>query len=153
VIGEIAGTAVLNGRDVLLHHHEAGTGKFLRQSAPGGMVVVSVADEDDLDIRELPAQLGDAPLNQRDRFGIIGIDEDVALRSGDEIRREIVGSDVVEIAGDAKGWRRLIPLRGKLRAYYLRNEKGIEESNEEGKRATHSLQDTASRRSGAPIGV
>jgi len=63
---------------------------------------------------ELEAEFFDAGLNQWNVSLQIAVDEDVALRSGDEIVREAFAADVVEIAGDVKWRERLGPFWGGL---------------------------------------
>jgi hypothetical protein len=48
--------------------------------------------------------------NLRRRRLEVGVDEDVALWSGDEVRGEIAAADVVEVVGDAKGRERSGPV-------------------------------------------
>ena len=43
----------------------------------------------------------------------VAVDEDVALRRGDEVGGEIFAADVIEIAGDAEGRKRPGP-RGRI---------------------------------------
>ena len=49
-----------------------------------------VADEQDLHIREFEAELFDAVSNQWNGLYKAAVDDDVALRRGDEIRRQIL---------------------------------------------------------------
>ena len=75
-----------------------------RISADAGVVVeVGVADEQDLDVAEVEAELRDAFLDQRRRGCQAGVDQDVAGRRDDEIGGEVLAADVVEVVGDAEG--------------------------------------------------
>ena len=70
-----------------------------------------VADEEDLDVAELEAELLDAGSDERDILLEIAVDQDVPFRRGDQIVRESFAADVVEVAGDSE-WRKWLgPIR------------------------------------------
>ena len=77
------------------------------------MVPVRVADEQDLDVAELESEFLDAGANQRDVGLEIAVDQDVPLRRRDQVVREPLAADVVEIAGDPERRKRLGPV-GRL---------------------------------------
>jgi hypothetical protein len=64
-----------------------------------------VADQKDPDIAKLESEFLDAGPNQWNTRLEIAVDEDVALRTGDEIISEAFAADVVQIAGDME-WRK-----------------------------------------------
>src|SRR3954451_6700427 len=74
-----------------------------------------MTDEEDLDIGELETQLFDARSNERDVRFEIAVDENVPLRRGDEIVREPLAADIVQISGEAKRRKRLGPVSVSLR--------------------------------------
>jgi len=78
-------------------------GKAQEFGASGVVVEVGVADEQDLHVAQMEAELGNTPLNKRRRHGEAGVDEDVALRRDDEVGGEVLAADVVEVVGDAEG--------------------------------------------------
>jgi len=62
-----------------------------------------VADEEDFDVAPVKAELLDAVADLWWRGLEVGVDEDVALRRGDEVGREVAAADVVKVVGDAEG--------------------------------------------------
>src|SRR4051812_42464699 len=74
-----------------------------------------MADQQDLDVLELEPELLDAGSDERDIRFEIAVDENVPLRRGDQIVRQPLAADVVEIARNAEGWKWLRPVRVVLR--------------------------------------
>ena len=62
------------------------------------------------DVFELEPQLFDAGLDERDVRLEIAVDENVALRRGDQIVRESLASHVVQVSGDLERWEGLGPV-------------------------------------------
>jgi hypothetical protein len=77
---------------------------------------VRVADEQDLDVGEAESELLDARAQERHGLDEVAVDEDVALGRGDEVARQPLAADVVEVAGNAERRKRLRPIRRTLRA-------------------------------------
>ena len=75
-----------------------------------------MTDQENLDVTELESEFLDAGSNEGNARLEIAVDEDVPLRSGDEVIREAFASDVVEIPGDAERRKWLGPIRIDLRA-------------------------------------
>ena len=73
------------------------------------MVVVAVADEQDLDVAEVEAEGFNALLDEGRAGFEVAVDEDVALGRDDEIGGEVLAADVIEVAGDAEGREGLGP--------------------------------------------
>src|SRR4051812_36755931 len=73
------------------------------------MVEVRLGVEEDLHVADVEAELRDARLDQPRGAGVATVDEDVPLRTRDEKGRDVVGTDVIEIAGDAEWFYRLLP--------------------------------------------
>ena len=83
-------SALFHHGRVGIHHHELRAGHFLHLGDARAMVAMRVADENDLDVAELEAELLDALLDQRHGIFEIGIDQDVALIGRDQERRVIL---------------------------------------------------------------
>jgi hypothetical protein len=73
------------------------------------MIGMRVADEQHLDIRPLEAKLFHACPNEFRRLFEAAVDENVPLRRGDEIRRQVPRADVVQIPRNAMTRIRLCP--------------------------------------------
>src|SRR5271157_5677238 len=73
------------------------------------MIVMSVAVEQELDVFDGEAQVGDALLDDGRGFGQAAIKKNRAVRSLNEERRHIGGADVIDIADDAEWLDRLVP--------------------------------------------
>ena len=83
------------------------------------MIPVRMADQQHLDIAELESQLLDARLDHRHvRLEVTG-DEDVTLRRRDQIVRETLASDLVQVLGDPERGVWLGPVRGALRFSFV----------------------------------
>jgi len=87
------------------------------------MVTVSVTAENDLDVRELEAELCHAGGDLRDGCFVVGVDQDVTFGRGDEIATQVRSADEVDVADDLVGRERFIPvdrLRRRCHARYQR---------------------------------
>src|ERR1044071_2825679 len=87
----------------------------LRDAA--GVIVVRVAAEDVLDVGDFESELLDVRANHRRGLFEAAVEEEVTLRRGDEIRRDVGRSDVIDIADDAERFDRLVP--GARRRFFL----------------------------------
>ncbi len=90
---------------------------------PGAVVVVPVADEQDLDVAEVEAERFDAVLDLRRRGLEIAVDENVALGCRDQVSGQVVAADIIEIAGDAER---------RMRGRPCRIDRGVHLSNGDG---------------------
>ena len=88
--------------DVALHDQVRGTRQLLHASAARVMIPVRVADEKDLHVTELEAKLPDTRPNLWDVGLEVAVDEDVPLGRRDEVAREPLAADVVEVLRDPK---------------------------------------------------
>ena len=126
---EIGATARLDDGDVAVHDVILCAGELNDRSASRAVVVVRVADEENLDIAKVEAERFDTFANERDRRFEAAVDEDEAAGRGDEIRSEVFAADPVHVAprtrtcprgprritGDAEGRKWPRPLRILLR--------------------------------------
>ena len=109
-IVKIGAAAGFDDRDIASHDHVAGAGQFFDLGAAGIVVPMGVADEQNLNIGELEAEAFHARLDQREILREITVDENVPLRCRDQIVRQSFAADVIQVAGDAKGRKRLGPV-------------------------------------------
>jgi len=86
-----------------LGDHDLGVGEALELGEAGDVIEMAVGGGEDFDVRELEAELLDARLDLGDGFGEACVDEDMALRSGDEVGGQIPGADPVDVGDDAEG--------------------------------------------------
>ena len=98
-------------RHVAGHHIVLCAGLADNLRAARAVIVVRVADEQNLDVAEAEAKRLNALANQRRGRREIAVDEDEAFGRGDEVRGEIAAADVIEIARDAEGRKGLSPGR------------------------------------------
>src|ERR1700761_4717563 len=84
-VGEVGAAAGFDGAGVGVHNHVFGVGLFEDGGAATGVVGVSVADEENLDVGWVKAELLDAVEDERRRRDQVGVDEDVAGWRGDEV--------------------------------------------------------------------
>lgn len=82
------------------------------ERAAGAVIIVRVTNEQNFDVAELEAKLGNALANERDRALKIAVNENVAARGVDQIRREPSCSDIIYIAYYSVPRKRLIPIGG-----------------------------------------
>jgi hypothetical protein len=100
---EVGFAARLDDGDVGVHDIVFGAGELLDAGAAGAVVVVGVADEQDLDVAKMEAEGLDALLDEGHAGFKVAIDENVALERDEEIGGEVFAADIVEVAGDAEG--------------------------------------------------
>ncbi len=101
-VGEVRRAAAFHDGHVTLHHHVFRTGLLDDARAAGVVIGMRVTDQQDLDVAVFEAELRHALLDERRRALEAGIDEDVALWSDHEVRREILASHVVQAVGNAE---------------------------------------------------
>jgi len=102
-VGEVGAAAGLDNGHIGIHDEVSGAGELLDAGAAGAVVVVGVADEQNLDVAEVKAEGLNALLDERHRTFKTGVDEDGALGRDDEIGGQTFAAHIVEVAGDAKG--------------------------------------------------
>ena len=107
---EIADAAVLEQHGVGFRHHHARTRQPFELGKPGHVIAVRVRREQDLDVVELEAELLDALPDLGDGLGKPGVDENVAGIGRDEVRRQIVGPDPIDVADQLERRERLRPI-------------------------------------------
>jgi hypothetical protein len=88
---------------------QLGTGRLLEHPQPARVVGVRLRAQEHFDVLDVEAELRDARHDHRRGAGIAAVEHDVALRPGDEEGRDIVRADVVQVAGDAERFGRLLP--------------------------------------------
>ena len=111
VVPEIVLAAGLDQRHVGGHDHVSGAGEPFDHRDAGVVIPVRAADEEDLDVAELEAELLDAGANEREVVFEIAVDEDVALRGRDQVVREGFAADVVEVTGEVE-WGKAVVQSG-----------------------------------------
>jgi len=104
-VSKIGFASRFDHRNIWSHYLVFCSGKVDNFGAASAVVVVCVADEQDLDIAEAEAERLDALADKRCGRFKIAVDENESPRRSDEIGRKIFAADVVEIAGNAK-WRK-----------------------------------------------
>lgn len=114
-VGEVVASAGFDGGHVSVHDHVLCAGELFDECAAAGVIDVGVADEKDLDVTEVKAEFFDAVLDLRDGALEVAVDEDVALRGGDEVGGEVAAADVVEVSGDTEWLLRRVPVGVVLR--------------------------------------
>src|SRR5437867_10605992 len=95
---------------------------------PFDVIEMGVAGEHDLDVGGLEAQLRDVVLDDVVHLVHAGVDQDMSLRRGDQVRGDVRCTDVVDVAYDPERLGRLavqtaellVPLPGVLRGSLLR---------------------------------
>ena len=63
-----------------------------------------------LDVGELVSKFLDVPAYDRHGAVETGVDQDLTVRGGDEVRSEALGADVIEIVSDAMRRERVVPI-------------------------------------------
>src|SRR4029077_14056119 len=111
---KIALPSRFHDRHIRIHHHVAGSREFLDFRAPGAMIEVRMADQQDFHIAEVKAEFFDAGLNLWNRLLQIAVDQNVPLRCGDQHSRESFAADIVDVSGHLVRRKRLGPLRWVL---------------------------------------
>src|SRR5262249_10880979 len=85
-------------RPVALTGDELGTGLLLDLGKAAGVIEMRMAVQDVLDIGDLESKLGDAVLDHAGRLRERRVDEDQALRGLDDVDRDPVGTDIIDVA-------------------------------------------------------
>src|SRR5437764_13443978 len=67
-----------------------------------------MAAENDFDVAEFEAELFNAGAYERNRFFIVGIDQDVSLRRGDQITPKILRADEIHVPDNLMRRKRLV---------------------------------------------
>ena len=88
---------------------QLGAGRLLQHRQPARVVGVRLRVQEHFDVLDVEAELRDARHDHLRSGGIAGVEHDVALGPGDEEGRDVVRADVVEVAGDAERFGRLLP--------------------------------------------
>jgi hypothetical protein len=95
-----AGLHRLQRRHILGHRHHLRTAHLLDQGVAFLMVAVGVVAKQDLEIRELEAEVGDRLLDHRHIALIGAVDEDISLRRHDEERAQRLRPHIIDVADD-----------------------------------------------------
>src|SRR5262245_60665323 len=83
--------------------HDARAGQFLQTLCAAEMVEVAMVNDDVFDVARVDADLPDIRLDHVDEGLLRRVEQDVALRSLQDPRRHVAGTDMVEIVEDLKG--------------------------------------------------
>jgi hypothetical protein len=100
---------------VRIHHHILRTSQLLDGSTTRAVIPMRVADQENLDVAEVKAQLFDTVSYQRDRACKTAVDQNVALRRRDQVGGQALAPDVVDIANDSVGREGIRPVGARLR--------------------------------------
>ena len=76
---EISPATRFDYRHIRVHHKVFGASHFFYPSAPRAVVAMGVADEQDLDVAEMEAELFDAVLDERNRAFEAAVNQDMSL--------------------------------------------------------------------------
>ena len=109
------------------HGHHLGARRALHRRVPFDVIEVRVARQHDFDLGHFEAELLDAPRDPVVHLVHAGVDQNVSLWCGDQIRGDVRRADVVNVADDAERvyWiavraaELLIPLARELRGALL----------------------------------
>jgi hypothetical protein len=93
-----------------VHDHVACAGQRLDLGAAGIVIPVRVADQQNLGVFEFESELFDTSLEQRHICFQIAVDQNVALGRRDQITRQPLAADVVQVARDVKRRERFGPV-------------------------------------------
>ena len=99
-----------------VHDHQLRAGLRLDDADAFIVIAVRVADQDDLRVRVLEAEAFDALADRGHILLEVAVDQDVALRCGDQIDGKVRRPDVIEVAGDLEARDGAVPIRVSLRA-------------------------------------
>jgi hypothetical protein len=91
---------------------QLGAGCLLKCRQSTRVVGVRVRIQEHRDVPDVEAERRDARHNHRRGAGITAVEHDVARGPGDEEGRDVVGADLVEIAGDAERFGGQLPAAG-----------------------------------------
>ena len=83
--------------------HDARAGEFLQTLRAAEMVEVAMVDDDVFDVVRVDADLLDIRLDHVDEGLLRRVEQDGALRSLQDPRRHVAGTDMVEIVEDLEG--------------------------------------------------
>ena len=108
---EVGFAAGFDNWHVRIHDFVFRVRHFVDLRAARAVIVVPVADEQDLRVGKVKAKCLDALFDLRGRRVEIAVDEDVALWRGDQVGGQILAADVVEIARDVERRERRGPFR------------------------------------------
>jgi len=100
--GGIAGAAGRDHVGIALADPQLGTGRLLQRRKSACVVEVRVRVEQHFDVSDVEPEFGDARHDHRGGPGIAAVDQDVALGPGEQERSDVVGTDVIEVPGDAE---------------------------------------------------
>ena len=101
--------------NVGFHDHQLRVRLRLDQTSRLVMIAVSVADEMDLRVVVSETELLDTGANHRHVLLEIRIDQNVSLRSMDQINREVGRAHVIKVARDLERREGAVPVRIPLR--------------------------------------
>jgi hypothetical protein len=111
---EVRAATGFDCRDIGIHNLNLRVRQPFDLCRTGNVIGVGLAVEEDFGIGEAEAQGLDVLADLRNGRGQVRIDEDVALRRGDQVRTEIVAAYVVKVAEDAEGCVIRRPIRVDL---------------------------------------
>ena len=106
----------LDGGHVGVHHHQLRAGVRLDEADAFIVIAVRMADQEDLRVGVLEAEALDALADGGHILLEVAVDQDVALRRGDQIHGEVRRPDVIEVAGNLEAGNGAVPVRVSLRA-------------------------------------
>ncbi len=112
-VEKVAYAAIFHFLHVGIHDHELGVGLRLQFGRAGAMIVMRVADKNDLHIFHVITQLFHAAFNQGEGFFVARVNQDVAFVGRDEVTGQVIGSDVKQIFNHTVRRKGLIPGRVK----------------------------------------
>ena len=113
--------------------HEFGSRHLFQLSHAGYVIPVTVGGGENSHIAHRESELLDALLDRLRGVANTAVDEDVSLRRRDQIGREVVASDPVDVPDDFERWEGLGPLWIVLDSAFsrkTRNEGAREDSDE-----------------------
>src|SRR5580698_2897155 len=96
---------------------------------------MGMADEDDLDVLVLEAELIDTLLDQRDVLLVVRIDQDIAQWRVDQVHGQVGRADVVDVAGDPERGKFPVPVGIALREQRRAGAKEEDEKENDERRA------------------
>ena len=94
-----------------VHDHQLRASLGLDDADAFIVVAVGVADQDDLRVRVLEAEAFEALADRGHILFEVAVDQDVALRCGDQIDGQVRRSHVIKVAGDLEAGDRSMPVR------------------------------------------
>ena len=112
---KVALATVLEQHGVGFRHPHLRTRAPLQLGEARDVIEVRVRRQQDLHVVEIEAELLDAFLDLRHRLDETGVDQNVAGVRRNEIRREIVRADPIDVADQPERRKRLRPLAAILR--------------------------------------